>query len=87
MPRPSRVPRSCRHAVALSLAPLGAIAAPPAFTQGKAPVRVVKLTVAQLWLDVGVHAMPGMPEMPAGMGGLFGKKAEKEEPPAARCPQ
>jgi hypothetical protein len=57
--------------VALALA-LGATAA---WAQTKAPQQVVKPPVAQLWIDVGVHTMPGMPEMPAmpaGIGGLFG---------------
>jgi hypothetical protein len=42
--------------------------------QTKAPQQVVKPPVAQLWIDIGVHTMPGMPEMPAmpGIGGLFG---------------
>lgn len=66
---------SKRSAVALALALLGVAGAPAALAQAKAPVQVVKPPVAQLWIDVAVHTMPGMPEMPAmpaGMGGLFG---------------
>jgi hypothetical protein len=72
---PACVPVFSRNAIALALALTGPAAAPIAFAQTKAPVQVVKPPVAQLWIDVGVHTMPGMPEMPAmpaGMGGMFG---------------
>lgn len=71
----SRVRLSPRHACALALASIGAAVAPAAFAQAKIPAQVVKPPVAQLWIDVAVHTMPGMPEMPAmpaGIGGMFG---------------
>jgi hypothetical protein len=64
-----------RSVVAVALALFGAAVAPAALAQAKAAAQVVKPPVAQLWIDVGVHTMPGMPEMPAmpaGMGGLIG---------------
>jgi hypothetical protein len=75
MPRFPRFSRPPRNAIAAALALLGAAAASAALAQTKAPQQVVKPPVAQLWIDIGVHTMPGMPEMPAmpaGIGGMFG---------------
>ncbi len=63
--------RISREIVAVTLL-AGAAVAPVAYAQTKAQTQVVKPPVAQLWIDVAVHTMPGMPEMPAGLGGLFG---------------
>lgn len=58
----------------LALAVLAVLAATPAAAPAQAQ-QVVKPPVAQLWMDVATHVMPGMPAMPAmpgGMGGMFG---------------
>ncbi len=63
---------SPRQATALAVALVAAATTPAAQSQTKAPQQVIKPPVAQLWIDIGVHTMPGMPELPAGLGGLFG---------------
>ena len=72
--------RNTRRA-ALAVAIVGAVLALPAASQqGKSPK-------TQLWLDVGTHAMPGMPSM-TGMGGaamrMFGGDAMQNNYGSAR---
>lgn len=52
-----------------------ALGVAPAAAQDRTVRQVVKPPVAQLWIDVATHTMPGMPDMPAmpaGLGSLFG---------------
>ena len=68
-----------RHS-ACALAVLASLAAVDASAQQQ----VVRPPVAQYWMDVATHAMPGMPEMP-GMGALGADTPPPaERPPAAR---
>jgi len=73
--------RNVRRATLAVLIVGALLALPAASQQGKSPK-------TQLWLDVGTHAMPGMPNMSSGMGGvaarMFGGDAMQNHYGSAR---